>query len=740
MKKTISLLLCLSIMLCMVPGSSFADTLVYEYPPVNAFLAPRDFSAMEMEFRQWAAKLIYMWWSQNGSYTAESDSDIEYCRLADTKLDFDGMEDDDNVYNWNNMSKSEIGGFYLWVFLESVKENMYLDLDNILTQYNDLDENDRRYWMYDPNTGELVYDSYSEQAQNLSDAERNANWAKAGSDIVLSTVSTVADYYIIKSEKFVNKESSDLCDLFNVIFEAIDSAMEQWIDALKTNNEIRISNQVRGQLEADLQEAVLTTSDAMIAHLKEAYIDTSNPAFRYSTWASDYPAMIQSFVKTVEKNRESYEDDLNNEVHNQINTPDVSAVFDAIDYDFVDTLDWKQIGTLVLFTAAKEATVKLIDFLVKKLEKAVNLDFKSFDVELGAHEVGSSLVAAFLNAFNELSKKAINDYFDAILKDAKNGVPFPSDMAEQIMNAVVNKISNTEEFNEEFAKQIGKEIIDVGADMLNEIDGLASLLLKEFFGIVVADSTESRAKKISKAIVKVADNVMYENIKGDMRNAIGNMQKANLNGILSPTDSEKINELDDKVYKLRQKLQNANDLFNIVIKVMDRWWETGISIQAALESTAAAETGEGVMSMLGSRMVTCMTMRLPMRTYVASAIIATGSTADETTFVEYFMNPEKISAEDIFTIISQIYLMNQYDIIGSAAYFNMVLHYDVFYKKVLFVSIESKFLKYIEENHVNRLRKKGLLSIEYATTDYNNFVTFGTYYTMPDQWYALFEH
>lgn len=216
MKKTISLLLCLSIMLCMVPGSSFADTLVYEYPPVNAFLAPRDFSAMEMEFRQRAAKLIYMWWSQNRAYATESDSTIEYCRLADTKVDFDGKKDDDNVYNWNNMSQSEKDGFFLWVFLESVKENMYLDLNNILSKYNNVEKDDRRYWMYDPNTGELVYDSYSKQAQNLSDAERNANWAKAASDVVISTVSTVADYYTIKSEKFVDKESSDLCDLFNV--------------------------------------------------------------------------------------------------------------------------------------------------------------------------------------------------------------------------------------------------------------------------------------------------------------------------------------------------------------------------------------------------------------------------------------------------------------------------------------------------------------------------------------------
>ena len=751
MKKTISLLLCLSIMLCMVPGSSFADTLVYEYPPVNAFLAPRDFSAMEMEFRQRAAKLIYMWWSQNRAYATESDSTIEYCRLADTKVDFDGKKDDDNVYNWNNMSQSEKDGFFLWVFLESVKENMYLDLNNILSKYNNVEKDNRRYWMYDPNTGELVYDSYSEQAQNLSDAERNANWAKAASDVVISTVSTIANYYVVTKDA-----NDDLSDVFEIIFESVDSAVEQWIEALKTNNEIRISNQVRSQLEADLQEAVLTTSDAMIAHLREAYIDTPNPAFQYSTWASDYPTMIRTFVETVEKNRASYEADLNEAVTERISDPDVSAVFDAIEYNYVDTMDWKQIGSIVIFSAVKEATVKLFDFVAEKLEKSVKLDFNSFSnflpTFISEEYWNSKIMPTFIRTIMKLSKKAIEDYFDDVLKNAKDGKPFPTDMADQITNAILNKILDSGELKKEFLNQIKKEITSITTNMttntLEEVfgDKLLPMLFKEFFSIATTDNPESQANKIGKTLLKGVDNIAYENIKKDMLDVIGEKaQEMETGNLLSPAGAEKvkwnhITQLGDKIHELKEKLQNANDAFNTVIKVWDRWWETGISIQAALESTVAAETGEGVMSMLGSRMVTCTTMRRPMRTNIISAIVATGSTANETVFTEYFMNPEKISVEDIFTIISQIYLMNQYDIVGSAAYFNMVLHCDVFYKQVLFVSQKAKFLKYIEQNHINRLGQKGLLSIEYATADYNNFVTYGTYYTLPEQWYTLFEH
>ena len=763
MKKLIALILCVSMLTGMLPAASLADTLLYEYPQVNAYLLSNDREALEYEFRQWAAKAVGAYILNVKTSIEESDyysslgligfkgisSVIEYYRMADTKIKFDRDEGkfEENIYNNYEMNDSEMQGMYLWVFLESIKEKMYANNFAVLEQYGNIKKNEKRYWMLDVETGELKKDSLAQQAQNASDDVTNSKWAKVASNFVTALLETVGNYLVI-----TNGANSDWGDLINGIGESLNSGIKMAIDANKTNALIEVDNAVRDELQKDLSEAVNNVSDAMLAYLKESYINTENEFLDRNLYgAKYYTNLIKNFIDNVEANRDEYQADLDQEVKNSLAEESAKEIINSINYDVLETLDASQITAMAFISGIQTAFEEALNYGFGKLKEKLS---GRFELPLGTINISiqwSDVLDAFTSVAVSQGKKGVEEYLAEIQRKARNGEELPENMGVEAIDRAWSKISSTESWEDIKAKLIAiciaspvagkltKELQDGDAvveELVNFIETYFQILAEN--GIKGENMDEKDAKKMITGMLKYVKTVSDDDLKGinsllkEKQEIPIEMMRAYEHGdYYSPNVDrydvmeglrERYEELDQMEEKLNEKAQQLRDnikAFDIVLKVADSWWEVGTSIQAALESSASASSGEGIMSMLGMRMVSCQNMSAAIRDNLAATYLpkyAALYNSGATRLEEAIINPEIAPLDELYSIISQLYITNQYDVVGSSAYLDMVLHEDIFYKDWNLFS--AKFARYISDYHINNQGNKGLLPYDAAVNEY----------------------
>lgn len=799
MRRFLAVLLCVALFAGMVPAEALAATLLYEYPSVNAYLAPNNLEALEYEFRQWAAQTLENYLSEGRTAIKRSEnlklpgvqdaySLIEYYRMAKTKKDFDSDKGKikENIYNNYEMNESERQGMYLWVFIESVKEKMYAN-QNLLEQYNKIDEDEKRYWMLDVETGGLKKDDFAQQAQNASNDVAIAKWSKVATNFVTALAETVADYFIIT--KGSEKTASTFADIVDGLGETLNSIAETVIDANEANALKKIDNAVREELQADLSEAVNNVSDEMLEYLKESYVNTENRTLDRGSFGADYYTdLIKGFVDSVESNRRKYQEDLDAEVSNSMAEETAKQIISDINYEMLATLDAKQIAMMATLNGISTMYKETIDFAFDKLiyetlkEKGMDRFTYEFTLDYGSVPCNvevKDIIEVLKNAVTEPGKKGIEEYVAGLMEDVN---AIPDNIGEEAMKKAWENVKSEENLENVISKLrvilmtgfVTAEMADVIS--LSDTDEVGKAFL-DAFETACQVGTENELKgekadskdieKIMKSLLKLTGKVTeakYNEAHKNVQNAV--KEANNLDGMIKDDleengsfsmvttgtttpfikkveeEKKKVEEKIDELEKIEQPWKDKKHALDIVLKVADKWWDVGCSIRSALESSASASSGEGIMSMLAMRMVTCENMSMGLKSNINLFLINNENNfvrlyaLGDAGFKEAIMNPRKTSLEELYSLVSQLYVANQYDIVGSSAYLDMALHEDVFYKDWNWSS--AKFAKYIEDNHINNQGQKGMLPFGEAEAEYDKYIRKNIEYEIDDKWRALF--
>lgn len=757
MKRIISFALSICLFACGMPVGAIAESF-YVYPEIDAYILPNDDALLEREFRLWACQVIaeyYLLHAFEDSRNFDNLTGIEYQRLAHTKLSFDRSQEGnikENIYNSTNMTDSDWDGLYLWVFLESLKEAVYVNGSDIIAQYDELSGMQRQTWMLDIETGDLSSDNIARQAQHATAFVTATQFADAANHVVAVAGETAADFFLIK-----NAKNDNWSDLVSLVVKNYLSASEQYQRVFRENLLSEVRNRVRDILRTKLKDAVYDVNDQMLEYLIETYESSDNQYFNNILAGNErYRPMILEFINRARSNKTGFSTALDAEVKSTVTDEDVEAILDSLEYVIEETLGFDTLVEVVFLSCTKTTLDEVIDFGCKKLTE--NMKAETITYTNGEIHLSMKLNPAdIIDALKETLKSAVDDVIDGLIEDIYNG----KSVSLSTVGVMLTEEGFTDKYREKFlakfkAKLIGtgfseEYVASIGDESIGEAAAACIKSVVERGSEDILNKDEMDGKDLSKSLKAVTKMIgkLFNSQAGSLRSPLNDVTEEINKAVAAEfTDQSKLAQLKKECERYNEKIQeytNGNAVCKVLVKVWDTCWDAGGSIRTALGSLASMISGEGILSLLAMRMKTAMDMSNSVGRNLVDPIYTRllggyGSVRGSMEVEEYIqltaLDPEKISLEELYEIVSMIYVREKYDIVGASSYFNAVIHFDDFYgfsKKwyegndmhyVYNKLLVANFAAYVEDNHINVDRNQGFLSFYRANEEYNRYNDF----------------
>lgn len=761
-KRILAALLCLSLCVTSLPCAAGEE--LYSYPAVDATIPADDQLAVEMAFREWAAELLYDYYA--GSYKAAyAGSDgrepfAEYYRLAVLKRSFDREKQNNKhiIYNTVSGTEADKQGVYTWVLLESLKEAVRINSDEIIAQFNATPKAERKYLMLDIVNGTLTKDEYVENAQERMDAILAADALEAIFDIGLVCIETALQV------KFTTKDKGDLLsDVISGAADTLDAAFETLTEAAETNALINARNEVRTLLANELASEVLTISDIAVGFLKNTYSDL------LSNRHAEYRNLIETFLEVTDNSNPDLADHVSDAVQMEMaaieTTQAAQKILDDAGYEVAKTLDPGSIAAVVAvdtFCTLLEESVKILFEMAEEkfAEKGLEFTIAGKTISLGADDLMEYLSDCITKYLSIVRDQLVDQYFDQYLEGTTVDIGVLDGLGERMIAAFDSK-----DFKYEL---IAGFLTKFAPDVLEDLSGNDSFLIEaavEFLDVLASDlftndSTSETAGNLLKIFVKSSGSFVDEKVKDLLQQSADKVQRAehqerkaarwrDKNQKRTKKAEKRAENYRKEAYKLSQEAEVKAafqiPVFDVVTNVWDRAWETGTSIRAALDSAVASANGEGRLSLLTARVHAAREMSFPLLSdstdLLANNVFTVGDgnffTKDAYSIV---MDREKIPLDALVKIVSRIKMQLKYDIVGAKSYFDVALHFwegeeylglggsitedEIRYNKLF----ATEFVKYMFDHYSNIYGENQILTTGTADRLYDEIVFFENHY------------
>ncbi len=754
----------LSLILCVTSLPCAAEEGGHEYPGVDITFPADDQIAVEMAFRQWAAELLYDYYagSYKAAYVGSSGKEpfAEYYRLAVLKSSFDRDNQNNKhiIYNMVSGTEADQQGVYTWVLLESLKEAVRINSDEIIAQFNATPKDERKYLMLDIVNGTLTKDEYVENAQERMDAMLAADALEAIFDIGLVCIETALQVQV------ATKAKSDL--LSNVISgaaETLDAAFETCVEAAETNALINARNEVRTLLANELASEVLTINDIAVGFLKNTYSDL------LSNRHAEYRDLIETFLEVTDNSNPDLADHVADAVQMEMAaieaTQAAQKILDDAGYEVAKTLDPGSIAGVVAvdtFCTLLEESVKILFEMAEEKVAGKGLEFTiaGKKISLGADDLMQYLNDCITKYLSIVRDQLVDQYFDQYLEGTTVEIGVLDGLGDKLVTAFTSDEFRYEliaGFLTNFAPGVLEDLTGDDSALIDASVELLDVIASDLF---TGDSSSETTGNLLKIFVNSADSIVNAEVEELLQKSADKVQRAEAqerkaelwrgkNQKRTKKAETRAENYRKAAYELSQEVEAKEafqvPVFDVVTNVWDRAWETGTSIRAALDSAVSAANGEGRLSLLTARVYAAREMSFPLlmdsNNMLANDVFSAGDgnffTPDAYSIV---LDREKIPLEVLVAIVSRIKTQLKYDIVGAKSYFDVALHFwededylglggsvtedEIRYNKLF----ATEFVKYMFDHYSNIYGENQILTTASADRLYNEIVFFENHY------------
>ena len=783
-KRILAALLCLILFVTSLPCAAGAGE--YSYPPVDAAIPPDDQLAIEMAFREWAAELLYCYYV--GGYKSwgmgnnKTELFAEYYRLADLKREFDrdNQNNEHVIYNVVSGTEEDKKSLYTWVLLESLKEAVMINSDEIIAQYHATPEDERIYMMLDISTGELKKDTYVENAQERVDAIKDAAVKEAFLDAFMLGVDTFLQYQIAMS----GASKGDLLqDCVSAIIDTVDAAAEAVLEGQKTNALITARNDVRNNLASDIASRLTEVNKKALGFLQNAYGDMSS--FRYN----EYRDLIETFIEVMDSTNPLMETQIataaTEEMKRIVANAEAEKILNGFDYELAETMDPEMIAAVAAINALGTALEEFIDILSEQLQDAVegkklSVRFrdktgKTITADWSADAVIEAIGNVLSEYCGEVTSKIVDDYYAQYAAGTTVDINVLETVGTKLLAAFTSK---------DFLYELGSNVVmtlipDFEGQLDDAVQGVLDVIMSDIF---TADSDSEMAKNVLELFAKSAEGManatmdsltqernkylsqaaeyqkkVDKKVNRKVKRSKEYKRRVEENKALAEKYSTAAADIETRINELEEF---AVPLVDVVTNVWDRAWETGTSIRAALDSTVASANGEGRVSLLAGRVYAAKQMSLPVMISCHEKMYETVFITEQGGFMardayDIVLDREKVALEDLVQMVSSIQNQFKYDIVGAKSYFDISLQfwegeeYLGWWGKIEEDEIKyhnwfvTKFIKYMFDNYSNIYGENEILGVSMSEGLYDQIVFYQNYYfgdtTWDPAWEAYFQ-
>lgn len=787
MKRFLSLLTSLMLLLGSLPVAAWADT--YTYPEITITIPPSDMAQLELAFRAWAAELVADYYyspynvSANPSGMSLLQPYSEYYRMASTKKNFDkGKTNDDNViYNMQRqgvLEEQKRDALTMWALKETLKDATLINSKAIMEEYKKLDEDARSYLLFDPRTGTMQ--SNKELFESLEDVEDNLCWMALVDTVTNMAVTTSETYLKLKLAKSTRSGAPELSDLVSGFADAVRESADFWTEAARNNAEATLQNTLRSWLISDMANQMAYLNDRSVMFLRDAYSGTLSFQREGNNALDAFVAML-----TPEENPH-----LNEMIADKaVSNVRVETIFSSAGLAEMKTIDFDSAFAIGITIAVKEEFKGVLDACCTWLEQ----DTQPF--MLGNKQISKGKVLAiFLDTLSGTLDDAFNTAINQIYDNYFNGVSMrESDCLAIMENCIVDAFTGPTVWIV-FGQSLVDNGFDIFSDNLNmENDALNAIIkcgiafatdrespqadlalqkIKALMGIEGTPSAKTCLDWID-ALLKSAENMIdapfdtqaaYKNTLETYNRDLKAQKELEdrFNGLTSKgQNSPRGQKLDKRIQKNQQDLNKTKqqlDKKTIVVwlNMVDDIFDAYFVEPAKLVNSALSDSNnEGSMSLLAGAIASSHDLSVvPMSMATVTIRDNIPNSHNRYSLINTIQDPTLVSTDTLTSLVSTIHAQVKYDISGTLFYYDLAFHTwvvgDYFWNweendrvsRYWTGPLAADFFDYTQKHHNNVDGTKGILYETGAAFYYNKVVTFyDTHFqnTYDPAWDVFFE-
>lgn len=715
MRRFLAVLLCVTLFAGMVPAGALADTLLYEYPSVNAYLAPNNVKTMEYELRRWAAEKLPNYVSGYLSRDLLYRLYDEYYHLATYKKWFDDtFGEEKNLlgktvreieYTSQTMTEEQYDELYLIAMLDTLKTMKKTDPD-FMEKYLQLsDKQKRTYTLSVDGTWENnVFLEETDKKAKLDAANAWANLACDGIDLVAASSQACL---LAAGNKEASKTAGTAEKIISIASSVAKGIAETITDSLKANAE----NEMRKYVLNTAVTNVMNAKEADIACLKTVYLSKDCKDDRAKKAAAKIVNLYkslgpQSIASEIDEKKqiEEAEKAFGMEVQEELESSEIVMLCTI---DAVCSL-LKQLPEIISLVQKDGEGKKNQSDNKEGVKSNAKKDDQNEEDEI---DDNSDIFKTLYDMIEKFIDKINEHWKEECIKEGKLMISFDSifRLSEKDLNEILKECNMFDVLTDVMSvKDARKMFMDSGLSLEIRIISLytyyATFELQEGYIDNVLDSKTNASER------KTANDLMLASIKKnivpflkDALNICLDYKIGNLKNSLKIDSSttQKLNEnVKEAINKKIGKLEKVEEAIDIMEKVGKKAWQFGEDIVQIYSKQRDSSTGEDGMSELAQQVKVLRDLSNPLHLEVLGA----GATSAR------IMDESAISVLQILRWCDDMKTALKHDGDGATNYFNIIVQSEGERK-------DTDFVKLLKGKGIMR---HTLLKFDSITYDYFN--------------------